>query len=424
MIHESKELILGIELSEDYAQMTYYHQSVKEPLTLAGVQGTDQYQIPMALRQRADGSWQFWDGAPQLEGEQKDRCRISNLFGKIIRQEPIEDGGQTFEAARILSIYFKTCLAQLKLLTQNTKVQVMVTVRELTEHLSEVIAEALTGCGIDRKQIYVQDYQSSFYYYTVNQKKELWYQDVALLTYEDEAIVGYILHIDRGTRPALAKVEKIARQPMDEAVRAGRSEQDWNREKDRLFFELLKKVFERRTVSVSYLMGDYFNKSWAERSIQYLCYKRHAFQGMNLYSKGACYAAMERAGLIADRGILFSGRDMLTVNLGMEMRIRGKETYYPLIEAGINWYEAHHVCEFIPDGEQEIRLLSKPISGGESVVHSLRLPHLPVRPNRAVRLRLTVYFSSPTHCQIEIEDLGFGELYKSSGLSWKREICF
>lgn len=424
MIHESKELILGIELSEDYAQMTYYHQSVKEPLTLAGVQGTDQYQIPMALRQRADGSWQFWDGAPQLEGEQKDLCRISNLFGKIIRQEPIEDGGQTFEAARILSIYFKTCLAQLKLLTQNTKVQVMVTVRELTEHLSEVIAEALTGCGIDRKQIYVQDYQSSFYYYTVNQKKELWYQDVALLTYEDEAIVGYILHIDRGTRPALAKVEKIARQPMDEAVRAGRSEQDWNREKDRLFFELLKKVFERRTVSVSYLMGDYFNKNWAERSIQYLCYKRHAFQGMNLYSKGACYAAMERAGLIADRGILFSGRDMLTVNLGMEMRIRGKETYYPLIEAGINWYEAHHVCEFIPDGEQEIRLLSKPISGGESVVHSLRLPHLPARPNRAVRLRLTVYFSSPTHCQIEIEDLGFGELYKSSGLSWKREICF
>ena len=424
MIHESKELILGIELSEDYAQMTYYHQSVKEPLTLAGVQGTDQYQIPMALRQRADGSWQFWDGAPQLEGEQKDLCRISNLFGKIIRQEPIEDSGQTFEAARILSIYFKTCLAQLKLLTQNTKVQVMVTVRELTEHLSEVIAEALTGCGIDRKQIYVQDYQSSFYYYTVNQKKELWYQDVALLTYEDEAIVGYILHIDRGTRPALAKVEKIARQPMDEAVRAGRSEQDWNREKDRLFFELLKKVFERRTVSVSYLMGDYFNKSWAERSIQYLCYKRHAFQGMNMYSKGACYAAMERAGLIADRGILFSGRDMLTVNLGMEMRIRGKETYYPLIEAGINWYEAHHVCEFIPDGEQEIRLLSKPISGGESVVHSLRLPHLPARPNRAVRLRLTVYFSSPTHCQIEIEDLGFGELYKSSGLSWKREICF
>ncbi len=101
-------------------------------------------------------------------------------------------------------------------------------------------------------------------------------------------------------------------------------EADWNKERDRLFFELLKKLFERRTVTVSYLIGDYFSKSWAERSIQYLCFKRHAYQGQNLYSKGACYAAMERAGLIAERGILFGGRDMIQVNLQMEMRIRGE----------------------------------------------------------------------------------------------------
>ena len=37
----------------------------------------------------------------------------------------------------------------------------------------------------------------------------------------------------------------------------------WNEERDRLFFELLKKLFERRVVTVSYLIGSYFNKSWA-----------------------------------------------------------------------------------------------------------------------------------------------------------------
>ena len=37
---------------------------------------------------------------------------------------------------------------------------------------------------------------------------------------------------------------------------------------------------------------------------------------------------MERSGLIADRGILFGGRDMIRVNLAMEMRIRGKEELY------------------------------------------------------------------------------------------------
>lgn len=424
MIHATNELILGIELNEAYAQMTYYHQSVKEPMTLGSPSGADQFQIPMALRQRADGRWMLWDGAPQDQKEEPDQHRISGIFGKIVRQEELSDRGTVFEPVPLLASYFGACMAQLKLLTQNTRIQVMVTVRELTEHLGDVIAEALVANGIDRKQIYVQDYLSSFYYYTVNQKKELWYQDVALLEYEDEAIVGYILHIDRNTRPALARVAKVARQPMDDAVRAGRNDQEWNREKDRLFFELLKKVFERRNVSVSYLMGDYFNKSWAERSIQYLCYKRHAFQGMNLYSKGACYAAMERAGLIPDRGILFSGRDMVTVNIGMEMNIRGKESYYPLVSAGVNWYEAHHVCEFIPRGEREIRFVSRHMSEGSLVTHSMRLPHLPQRPDRATRLRLTVYFSSPTHCHLEVEDLGFGELYRSSGLTWKREIRF
>lgn len=424
MVQPLNELILGIELNETYAQMTYFHQSVKEPLTVSRTPGSEDYLFPQALRKDANGKWHFWNGEPQEEGTEPDAVRISGIYRKIQEGEPIEDRGIRFAPEEILELYFRVCMEQLKLLTQNTQIQVMVTVRDLTEVWSEVITRALERTGIDRKRIYVQDYCSSFYYYTVNQKKELWYHDVALIEHVDDAIVGYILHIDRTTRPALAKVEQVARQPVGEQVRGERNDADWKREKDRLFFELLKKVFERRTVMVSYLIGDYFSKSWAERSIQYLCYKRHAYQGQNLYSKGACYAAMERAGLIVDRGILFSGRDMIRVNLQMEMRIRGKLQFYPLVSAGINWYEAHHVCEFIPDGEREIRITSQPMAEGETVVHRMRLPGLPSRPNRATRLRMTIYFSAPGCCHVEVEDLGFGELYRSSGQTWKREIYF
>ena len=68
--------------------------------------------------------------------------------------------------------------------------------------------------------------------------------------------------------------------------------------------KLLKKLFERRVVSVSYLIGSYFNKSWAVQSIKFLCLQmRCIFREKNLYSKGACYAAMERSGLIATAGL-------------------------------------------------------------------------------------------------------------------------
>lgn len=424
MIQATNELILGIELNEQYAQITYYHQSVREPMTLGTRSDPEQYRLPAGIRCTSSGKWRLFDGALPEQEDEPDLCRFSRVFGIIRDQDQIEENGHTYTGEELLARYLEQCMSGLKLLTQNTQLHVMVTVRELTEVLGSRITQALEQLGVSRKRIYVQDYLSSFYYYTVNQKKELWRQDVALLTYEEEAIVGYVLHIDRSTRPALAKIECVARQFMNDRVRADRDEQEWNREKDRLFFELLKKVFERRTVSVSYLVGPYFNRSWAERSIQYLCYRRHAYQGMNLYSRGACYAAMERAGMVPGRDILFGGRDMIEVNLGMEMRIRGKETFYPLVSAGINWYEAHHVCEFILDQEREIRVISKPMAQGDQTVHMMRLPGLPHRVNRGTRLRMTVYFTSPSRCRLEVEDLGFGGFYRPSGLVWHREIRF
>lgn len=424
MIQATNELILGIELNTAYSQLTYFHQSVKKPVTWGAGQEPEQFLMPMGVRQDSRGIWHFWDGEPQQEGDEPDLVRIADIYRRVEQGQELGENKKQFSPAEILEIYFRIWLDKLKVLNQDARIYVMVTVKELTENWSDLIVEALEKNGIERRDIYLQDYLSSFYYYTVNQKKELWYQDVALLEYENEAIVGYVLSIDRSTKPAIAHVDKIARQPMDDSVRAGRGEQEWKKEKDRLFFELLKKVFERRTISVSYLMGDYFSKSWAERSIQYLCYKRHAFQGRNLYSKGACYAAMERAGLIPGRDIIFGGQDMIDRNIGMEMRIRGKDTFYPIVSAGINWYEAYHVCEFILNNEREIRIISRPMAQGDTIVHTMRLPGLPDRPDRSTRIRMTVYFSAPGKCHVEAQDLGFGGLYKSSGLTWSRTLKF
>lgn len=471
-------MILGIDLNPDYTQVTYYHQSVREPMTLGGDERSQL--MPAGMRQDENGIWSLWDGTSEtigdsagrdakqifvgeagasadktwMNGGEKPSVGMSQMNGggrssadtlqpdggmnpggysvarvwESILQSVSGDNGEDVELPmgrdELLAAYLKLCIAGLKLLTSDTTLSVMVTVKNLTETQNQVIVDALMRFGVDRKKIYVQDYLSSFFYYVINQKKELWLQDVALLTYEEESMVGYVLHIDRSTRPAIARVTEAARQPVTEEVRANRSDEDWRREKDRLFFELLKKVFERRTIAVSYLFGDYFDQSWTKRSIQFLCSGRRAYQGMNLYSRGACYAAMERTGILGGGEILFGGGDMLQRNLGMEMSIRGKESYYPLVNAGVNWYEAHHSCEFILHGEREIRLVSQPMTPGAPVIHSMRLPGLPKRPDRATRLRMTIYYTSAACCHVEVEDLGFGGLYKSSQLTWSRDIRF
>ncbi len=239
MVQATNELILGIDLNERYAQITYYHQSVREPLTLGGQTNPEQFQLPMGLRQNEGGDWKFWDGEPLKDGEEPDRVRISGLYEKLFAGGPVETEYGSFEAEELLSVYFGLCRDSLKLLSRDTQLHVMVTVRSLTEDMSGVIVRALECAGVERRRIYVQDYSSSFYYYTVNQRRELWYQDVALLEYIDGEIVGSVLHIDRSTRPAIARVDVVARQPAGGEERGDRSDQEWNRELDRLFFELL-----------------------------------------------------------------------------------------------------------------------------------------------------------------------------------------
>ena len=41
-------------------------------------------------------------------------------------------------------------------------------------------------------------------------------------------------------------------------------------------------------------------------------------------------------------------------DVGMEMRVMGAPAYYPLIEAGKNWYECKAGCELILDDITEL----------------------------------------------------------------------
>ncbi len=387
MAQERQVWTLGLQLCRDFAQVSYFNGTMKEPLTVAPGGEGQEVLIPVSEKE--------WEAVTDLEAK---RQPLSDFFGR--------------------------CFALLPQPWDPKDLRIMVTVPRLVSPMEATIPEALAALGLERRYVFLQDYKSSFYYYTVNQKKELWNGDVALLEYVKETVVGCLLHIDRSKKPGLVTVEEVASQKMDESVRDGRGQEEWDRERDRLLFELLKKVFEHRNVVTCYLLGDYFDRSWAERSFQYLCYHRHAFQGQNLYTKGACYGAMERTGLVPTQDLLFLGVDIVHENLGMNMRVRGKEVYYPLISAGVNWYEAHHVCEFIPDHEDAIPILTKPMSGGQEVVHLLRLKDFPDRPNRATRLKMTVYFVSAARCMVEVEDLGFGGFYRPSGKRWKREIVF
>lgn len=373
-------------MSAEGAQITWYDSSLPEPQTLSlpGEGEDGLMKVPS----------EAWKGA--MRGGRFGTQALGRFLLRMIETVPGEK--------------------------QMRDLRVAVTVPSLTQSLGDHLVAALESIGIERRDIFLQDWKTSFYYYVVSMRRELWNGDVAFLRVKNQQMVGSILHIDRSVKPGVVTIDEIASSDVSERARGSMSDEDWDRERDRRLYELLGKLFERRTVTTSYLYGNYFDRSWARRSFQYLTFRRHAFQGQNLFSKGACYCVMGRLGYVKMPDFLFMGVDQISESIGIRVRVRGKEQYQVLIPAGLNWYEAHCQLDVIPDSEQSVTILTTPAEGGETVAHVLRLDHFPERENRATRLRLTIFFTAQNRCEVEVEDLGFGGFHPATGRVWKRQV--
>ena len=142
------------------------------------------------------------------------------------------------------------------------------------------------------------------------------------------------------------------------------------------------------------------------------------FYGNNLFAKGACAAGAERFLTHKLKDYRYLGSALVTKNVGMDMRIMGAQAYYPLIEAGRNWYECRAEYELILDSTDELIFVVSPMGEGDKKKIGMRLPGLPKRPNKTTRLHVKLQYISQKKCEITVTDLGFGEMFPASGKVW------
>lgn len=377
-----KKTIIGLDLDREYTQITYYNERMTEPETVSIMQNQDRYLIPTP----------------------------GDLFSLI--EDSVELGLMT------LANFLKTCLGFLKPAVDPQEIVIMITMKTMAQPWTDALRGACEMAGIAGENVFLQTHGESFCSYTLHQKKDLWMYRVALFEYEDTRITSYVMSIDPATKPALVRVTPGS--VLDLGKRGARSEEEWNETRDARFLELIRETFQGERFSATYLIGDSFDKTWAVESLQFLCQRRHVFQGRNLYTKGACYAAMQRMG--AGKNLdnyLYHSEDLVETNLSMRMHVRGRVVNYMLVGAGVNWYEADHTCEFITDGTDEIVIYGKSMHGTEAQSYSITLKGLPQRPGRTTRLQLQAKFIAANRCKVTIRDLGFGEFFAPSGLVWE-----
>lgn len=413
-MNEVRNILVGFELGEKVSQICYYDRLKGEPISLSMKVGADQYTFPNCLSKKSgEEEWHFG-----LEVEyfvsQQDEIYLDNLYQLGSNHTTILVENQERNVGELLGIFISKALRILGVPDPLKSISgFMITTPHLNKTLVENIRTACKYIGFSQNRCFLQDYEESFYYHTMYQKPEIFSRNVAMFTFDQDDVFCSRMEIDRKTKPMQVQVKRGKRMTLNkEPV-----------ERDFDFYQLIQESLGNDVFSSIFLVGDGFDKEWAVRSIPLLCRnQRHVFYGNNLFVKGACYAAKEKVEERNLKGYLYTGNDLVRLNIGMEMTVYGSCAYHTLISAGVNWYEAMGDCEIILDDKKELEFIVTNIENTRRERYSMDLPGLPERPAKATRLHLHLEFESANRCRIEAEDLGFGEMYPATGMIWKETM--
>ena len=400
---ELKNLILGFDFGEKESQICCYSRAEKDAVSIPVRKGSIEEEFPTVLfKKPGEDQWYAADGEKREGQEEADLLEVENLYEVCMNERPCIIEDTAYAPGELLAVFLKAALQAAGVIEPGLQVAgITVTTPKLTRAFVKNLRHAYELLGIPRGRAYLQEYTESFYYHTLYQKPELWSRKVGMFRFDGDDVTFYSLEVNRRTKPATVSVKKGKHLKLHETPE----------DRDRDFTRLIAESFENEIYSSVYLVGDGFDRSWAEGSIKLLCRnQRHVFGGSNLFAKGACFTAREKAEERSLKGYLFLGNDLVRHNVGMEMTISGSPAYYPMIQAGVNWYEAEKECELILDGTEDLVFVVSDMESGKKNRYTMHLPGLPKRPPRTTRLHLKLEHDAPKSCRITVEDAGFGEM--------------
>lgn len=435
MIGEKKEAaekipkdkaVIGIDLTEGFAQVCYLTSEQEEPVTMSAVRGEEKLCIPTALAKKyGEHIWTFGEEAFRTERE-NEGFLFTDLIAKAKAGALIEVETKDYDPVDLLALFIKKCLSLLALVAPMEKVAaIVITVEDPDTRMIQVLNQVVSILRIKPEKVHFQSHPESAYHYVLQQSRDLWSRDVLILE-----IQGDLLKLLRFKRNLHTSPMVVL---MDEKVYDGFGSGDYPegsaaqeleyKKKDQALLRHLTEQCNENYVSCIYLLGDGFQEQWCKESLKYMCRNRRVFQGSNLFSKGACYGAREKLIVSEVEGKhVFLGKDKLKSNLGMRVMREGEDAYMALLDAGKNWYEVSKECDLILDNEDTIQMQVTPVDGKKVRELQFYLDGCPKRPPRATRIHMEVRMLSETRLYVKVTDLGFGEFFPASGMEWVSEI--
>ena len=371
-----KGIILGIDFSIDFTQMAVLDDEINPRSISIGTE--DNFLIPSVVCYNSElNEWSAGD-----EAVNKSRLNNSTEYRKlpeILKQNYGED-----LTKQIITTYM-SYLLKVAVNYSNGKLikNVLVTLNEVTPEMIELITTSFTNLGYNANDFSCRKLN-------VIKGKQVHVADV---TVEDLN--------DRMTYDSV-------KNNMDMA--------------DEIVADYMEDQLKKNVVSGVFLSGEgFYAEGWA-KTLQTICRNRRVFKGNNLIVKGAVYAAKEFFYMKTLKDYIISCKGRTRVRVTMSVKHKERDSMVTLSDIGDYWYQAKSKTECIMEEPTEAVFEIHNIMKLTTEEFRIDLTEFPKRPPKTTRISVDFKYLTENKFQITITDLGFGEFFKSSGMSVTKEI--
>ncbi len=399
-----RKIYVGIDLDTD-AVMVSYSYGNGEPETVSPMAGSEIFSIPLAVALKKDGSWAYGEEARRVGKAGLGRCE-DHLLERALRGEQVQLDTHMFSVSELLARFLKKMVMMAGRLGPRASLERLVlTTHGLDVPMIRLLKECVEFMQLAEGRVHLMDHKESFFYYGSSQPAELSSHDMGLFACDGRQMRFWCLERGKSSRPQLLSVRE---------ERYGFEMQ----QADEIFTRIIPQAFGKQIITTVYLVGDGFEDGWMKQSLKLLCQGRRVFLGKNLFSKGACFAAMR----LADKRppqYVYIGEHEMKCNVSLKVYERGNLSFYTLISAGEPWFDVQGSCELVIDGSPTVDFWIQQPNSREARIESVELAALPPRENRTTRIRIDAVPQSDHEVQMILTDVGLGELVPGTGKKWE-----
>ncbi len=398
-----RSLYIGVDLREEYSQLALLVPQGQEPKPVGDPRDeSGETKIPTVVT---------------IPGTKE---TIGHFLEKIVNDEPIYAAGVETDAVNVLAAYFQKILSFTRREYPEGMIRrLVVTTKYRDFRFVSQIYRALEKLGIGKDRAMVVDRRQCFVYYVLNQKKDLWVNQVGLFDYEDREITYYQMHMDRYQHPPLVTVSQ---KEYPDYVKMLEEPGIDISEKPSVVETMVQGALHGQVITSVYMTGKGFADGFADAVMTQLCVGRHVFRGDNLYVFGACFVAREYSGEKKMEPFLYMDEDTIPVNISMQVYTNAKVQEIVLAKAGTPWYQVDYEVDLISDGEDELQIRVSDMRQRSAHTHILTMDGIRGRLDRKARIGLQIRFAGVDKCIFTLRDKGFGSFFPSSHRIWEETI--